>query len=62
MDEYEIARYLTESFPGVETTTSGVYTFFFCGSDRQLPFATSATADTEYDDVSDLDRPGVYRL
>ena len=27
-----------------------------------LPFATIATADYEYDRVSNLDRPGVFRL
>ena len=27
-----------------------------------LPFATIATADYEYDHISNLDRPGVFRL
>ncbi|NIH78014.1 DUF6194 family protein [Amycolatopsis viridis] len=29
---------------------------------RQLPWATIVTADTEFDNASDLDRPGVFRL
>ena len=38
------------------------YTFFFYGNDHKLPFATLATADNEYDRVSNLDRQGVFRL
>jgi hypothetical protein len=35
---------------------------FFYGADHRLPFATIASTDNEYEHVSQLDRPGVYRL
>lgn len=62
MDETAVTRYITETFAGVETSTAYDYTFFFYGSDRKLPFATLATVDHEYDRISQLDRPGVFRL
>ncbi len=62
MTEAEIAQYIIDTFPGVETAENLGYTFFFYGADRKLPFATLATADNDYDRVSNLDRPGVFRL
>src|SRR3712207_4418866 len=60
MDATEVAAYICETFPGVETTEAYGYTFFFYGSERMLPFATLAHADNEHDRVSDLDRDGAY--
>ncbi len=62
MNESEIAQYILDTFPGVETLENLGYTFFFYGADRMLPFATIATADSEYERVSNLLRPGVFRL
>ena len=62
MDEASVANYITRTFPGVETTTNFGYTFFFYRSDHKLPFASLASADNEYDRISNLDRPGVFRL
>lgn len=62
MDETSITAYITDTFPGVETTTAYGYTFFFYDSERMLPFATLTASDNEYDRVSNLDRPDVYRL
>lgn len=62
MNATEVAAYIHEAFPGVETTTAYGYTFFFFGSERMLPFATLAMADNEHDCVSRLDRDGAYRL
>lgn len=62
MTDAEMAQYICETFPGVETSTNFGYTFFFYGSDHMLPFATMISSDNEYDRVSNLDRPGVYRL
>ncbi|HMD80201.1 MAG TPA: DUF6194 family protein, partial [Anaerolineales bacterium] len=53
---------ITETFPGVETTTNFGYTFFFYRSDHILPFATLISSDQDYDRFSNLDRPGVFRL
>ena len=62
MNDTLVAEYITQTLPGVETSTAFGYTFFFYGSDHRLPFATLAASDNEYDRVSNLDRPGVYRL
>ena len=62
MDETTVAQYIIDTFAGVETTDAFGYTFFFYGSDHVLPFATMVAADNEYDRVSNLDRPGVFRL
>ncbi len=62
MNEASIANYITKTFPGVETSTDFGYTFFFHGADRKLPFATLISSDYEYDRISNLDRPGVFRL
>lgn len=61
MDEDAIARSITDSFEGVEILTASGDTYFYTGADRRLPFATLVTGD-RHDQVSDLDRSGVYRL
>jgi hypothetical protein len=38
------------------------YTFFFYRDDHMLPFASIASSGNEYERVSNLDRPGVFRL
>ena len=62
MNESSVVDYITKTFPGVETTTNFGYTFFFYRSDHILPFATIASSDNEYERISNLDRPGVFRL
>lgn len=62
MDESSITRYITDTFAQVEIEHSFGYTFFFYSTDHMRPFATLIGADTEYDRISNLDRPGVFRL
>lgn len=62
MSEDEVHRYILETFAGVATQDAYGYTFYFFGEDRKLPFATLAHEDNDWDRVSDLDRPGVFRL
>ena len=62
MDEAAVIHYITDTFAGVETTTAYDYTFFFYSSERKLPFATLANTDNEYDHISNLNRPGIFRL
>jgi hypothetical protein len=62
MNESSVADYITKTFPGVETTTNFGYTFFFYKTDHMVPFATIASSDNEYESISKLDRPGVFRL
>jgi hypothetical protein len=62
MDDSSITRYITDTFANVEMENNFGYTFFFYSTDHRLPFATLISADNEYDRVSNLDRPGVFRL
>ncbi len=62
LTEAEIVQYILDTFPQVETTNAFGYTFFFYRSERKLPFATLASTDNEYERISKLDRPGVFRL
>jgi len=62
IDDTFVANYILQTFSNVETENNFGYTFYFYGSDHRLPFATMISADNEYDRISNLDRPGVYRL
>lgn len=62
MNEASVTDYIMKTFPDVETTTNFGYTFFFYRSDHMLPFATIASPDNEYESISNLNRPGVFRL
>ena len=62
MVEVSVVDYITKTFSDVETTEAFGYTFFFYKSERKMPFATFIGSDTEYDRISNLNRPGVYRL
>jgi hypothetical protein len=67
LDEAAIADYITQSFDGLDVmTVPGAWFFYYDPGrqlpvDRRLPFATIVTSD-EYDQVSNLSRPGVFRL
>lgn len=67
VDPTEIVRYIAETFEGVNLAEANGDAFFIYDPDRQLPperqmpFATLVTSDA-YDQVSNLNRPGVYRL
>lgn len=66
MDESVITRYILDTFPDVHRATVWGDTFFFYNPDPDQPdeiyFATLKSADDEYDNASDLNRPGVFRL
>ena len=62
MNESAVVDYIINKFPNVETTTDYGYKMFFYSSDRKLSFATLISSDYDYDHISNLDRPGVYRL
>jgi hypothetical protein len=57
-----------KSFAGVDVAEGFGYTFFFYDPGEQrrrkkrFPFATIAKQDNEHDRVSNLNRPGVFRL
>lgn len=62
MSDAEITRYILATFPKAETMTQMDYAFFFYGAERMLPFATIALTDNEHEKISNLNRPGVFRL
>ena len=62
IDESFITSYITNTFENVETTVNLGYSFFFYRDDHMHAFATIASTGNEYEKISNLDRPGVYRL
>ena len=62
IDESFITSYIANTFEHVESTVDLGYTFFFYRDDHILPFATIASTGNEYERISNLDRPGVFRL
>ena len=67
MDQDAIARYITDTFDGLDVVVASGDTFYFYDPDRtlppdrRLPFAT-LVSDDRYDSVSQLHRPSVFRL
>jgi hypothetical protein len=67
VDEAAVLRYVIDSFPGVNPLSAAGDTYFLYDPDRNLPpnrqhpFTTLVAGD-RHDQVSQLDRPGVYRL
>ncbi len=62
IDESFLTSYIASTFENVESSTNLGYVFFFYRDDHMVPFATIASSGNEYEKVSRLDRPGVYRL
>ena len=67
VNEVEISRYITETFEGVDVVTDAGNSFFFYNPDsnvppdHRFPFVTLVTSDL-YDQLSNLNRPSVFRL
>lgn len=57
-----LVDHITHTFAHVETAVNLGYTFFFYRDDHMHAFATIASTGNEYEKVSALERPGVYRL
>lgn len=62
MEIAAITQYVVETFPDVHADTTTPDTFFLFDPERKFPFATIVTRDNDFDSVSKLDRPGVFRL
>ena len=60
-DAAAITRYITETYPDTIVAQAMGGTFFSCNEESWPNFATIATTDA-FDDASDLDRDGVFRL
>ena len=61
MDEAAIREYLVTAFPDIGVTDASGDSYFFTDPEKMHPFATLVTSDA-HDHVSNLNRPGVYRL
>ena len=67
MNEFEMSQYITEAFEGVDVVTDRGNSFVFYNPDKDVPpdhrfpFVTLVVNDL-YDQFSDLDRPGIFRL
>lgn len=67
MEQETLAQYIADTLDGVDVVTADGNSFFFYTPrgadppDHRFPFATLVTNDL-YDQASDLERPGVYRL
>ncbi len=61
MNQAEVETFIT-SLENVQQEEAYGYLFFFVGDDHRLPFVTIANSDSEYDNVSNLNREGVFRI
>jgi hypothetical protein len=61
MNEAEVEAFLAD-LDNVQRTENLGYSFFFVGDDHRLPFLTMVSSDNEFDNVSNLDREGVFRI
>lgn len=62
MDEAAISDYITSAFEGVTLTVAEGDYFFIFDPEQKFPFATIVTRDNDYDHISELNRPGIFRL
>lgn len=62
MTEDAITEHFIDLLAGGHFQVADDNTFFFHNSDNKFPFATLVTKDSEFDNASNLDRPGVFRL
>lgn len=66
MSDAELIQYITGNFKGIQIVEAQGNSFIYYAPDgkvpeKTFPFATLMTGD-EYDKVSNLARPGIYRL
>jgi hypothetical protein len=58
----ELKSYILETFEKVNIAESNGDMFFIYDKNDKQPFATIVTQDNEYDNTSNLNREGFYRL
>jgi hypothetical protein len=61
MDQAEVEAFVA-SMQDVQRKDNYGYVFFFVGDDHLLSFVTVANVDNEWDNVSNLNREGVFRI
>lgn len=61
MNQTDVEKFVT-GLENVQQTENFGYLFFFVGDDHRLPFVTIANSDNDFDNVSNLNRDGVFRV
>jgi hypothetical protein len=61
MNQAEVEAFVS-GMQDVQREDNYGYVFFFVGDDHLLSFVTVANADNEWDNVSNLNREGVFRV
>jgi hypothetical protein len=61
MNQSEVEEFVA-NLDGVQREENFGYTFFFVGDDHRLPFVSLSDSDNDYDNVSNLNREGVFRI
>ena len=61
MTQAEVETFVAE-LENVQREENFGYSFFFVGDDHRLSFVTIANSDNDYDNVSNLNREGVFRI
>jgi hypothetical protein len=62
MTEDAITQHIIDMLAGGHFQIADDNTFFFHDGDNKFPFATIVTKDNDFDSISQLNRPGVFRL
>ena len=62
MTEDTLTQHIIDMLAGGHFTLANDDTFFFHDAGNRFPFATIVTKDNEFDNASNLNRPGVFRL
>ena len=61
MTQAEVEAFMAE-LENVQREENFGYSFFFVGDDHRLSFVTIANSDNDFDNVSNLNREGVFRI
>jgi hypothetical protein len=61
MDQCQVETFVA-SLPNVQSSEAYGYRFYFYGDDHRMPFLTMANSDSDYDNRSNLNREGVFRV
>jgi hypothetical protein len=61
MTQAEVEEFVAE-LANVQREEAFGYSLFFAGDDHRLPFVTIANSDQDFDNVSNLNRAGVFRV
>jgi hypothetical protein len=61
MDQAEVEKFVA-GLENVQREEDFGYLFYFVGDDHRLPFVTIANSDFDYDNGSNLNREGVFRV